>query len=144
MIDLKSRLNESGVRDLITLSIGSPEKLDQICHNFLQRSNWKIMGYECNGVVVGCIGVEVNSPRSGILRCISVAPSARERGIGRTMVEQIVKTIGVTQLIAETDREAVDFYSRCGFQVQSLGERYRGVERFRCVKDYASPGVFNP
>jgi ribosomal protein S18 acetylase RimI-like enzyme len=36
-------------------------------------------------------------------------------------------------LEAETDSEALAFYRRIGFRVESLGEKYPGVERFRCV-----------
>lgn len=37
------------------------------------------------------------------------------------------------RVIAETDDEAVDFYRNIGFEVHSLGEKYPGVERFRCI-----------
>lgn len=37
------------------------------------------------------------------------------------------------RVIAETDEEAVNFYRSIGFEVYSLGEKYPGVERFRCI-----------
>lgn len=43
------------------------------------------------------------------------------------------KVLALHHLDAETDADAVDFYRRCGFAVESLGERYPGVERFRCT-----------
>ena len=35
--------------------------------------------------------------------------------------------------IAETDRDAVDFYRSCGFTIESLGEKYPRIERFLCT-----------
>jgi hypothetical protein len=34
---------------------------------------------------------------------------------------------------AETDEEAADFYRNIGFTVESLGEKYPGIERFKCT-----------
>ena len=51
------------------------------------------------------------------------------------MLNEIAVVLGLIRLIAETDQEAVGFYRKCGFKVESLGELYPGVERFRCVKD---------
>jgi ribosomal protein S18 acetylase RimI-like enzyme len=34
---------------------------------------------------------------------------------------------------AETDEEAVEFYRNIGFSIQSLGEKYPGVDRFKCT-----------
>jgi hypothetical protein len=45
---------------------------------------------------------------------------------GNTTTEQI--RVG----LAETDADAVGFYRRCGLAVTSLGERFAGIERFRC------------
>ena len=138
MIDLKLRLNEPALLELVSLSIGNPtpERLEQICQRYRQHSRWKIMGYESDGRVIGCIGIEISEPTQGVVRCISVLPSERNKGIGRSMLNEIVELTGLTSLIAETDREAVDFYQKCGFQVESLGEIYPHVERFRCFKSF--------
>ncbi len=39
----------------------------------------------------------------------------------------------VVTLVAETDRDTLNFYQKNGFVVISLGEKYPGVERFKCV-----------
>lgn len=55
------------------------------------------------------------------------------RGIGRAMIAQTSARFGLSELAVETDTEAVEFYKRCRFEVQSLGEKYAGIERFYCV-----------
>ena len=42
-------------------------------------------------------------------------------------------TFELNELNAETHRDAVDFYKRLGFDIESLGEKYPGVERFWCT-----------
>ena len=42
----------------------------------------------------------------------------------------------IKHMEAETDIEAVDFYKKIGFQTVSLGEKYPGVERFKCTLEY--------
>ncbi|GAA0394735.1 hypothetical protein GCM10008933_26940 [Paenibacillus motobuensis] len=37
------------------------------------------------------------------------------------------------KIIAETDQDAIGFYSKIGFEIHSLGEKYPGVERFQCI-----------
>ncbi|HPH97803.1 MAG TPA: hypothetical protein PKW33_16525 [Anaerolineaceae bacterium] len=52
------------------------------------------------------------------------------------MLDELGARPGLAKLSAETDCEAVDFYRRCGFQMESLGEKYPGMERFRCTRRF--------
>ena len=68
-----------------------------------------------------------------MIRHIAVLPSRRGQGIGRDLIDAAVAGLDLHSVTAETDGEAVGFYRRCGFTVRSLGERYRGTERFACA-----------
>lgn len=76
-----------------------------------------------------------------ILTAIGVAVSHRGRGLGRRLLREVERTIDDDWIEAETDDDAVGFYRSCGFAVESLGEKYPGVERFRCrrANDAAPP-----
>jgi len=86
--------------------------------------------------LIGLLGSEVSNG-TGIIRHLAVKPHFRQMGYGRRMIEDWADWEGLQMIVAETDDEAVDFYRRCGFQVSSLGEKYPGVERFRCEKHLA-------
>ena len=58
----------------------------------------------------------------------------RGRGIGRRLLTEVLAAVGATELVAQTDTDAVGFYRACGFAVSSLGEMYPGVERFECTR----------
>lgn len=66
------------------------------------------------------------------IAALSVPPSLQRQGIGRAMIAHVQAGIHLP-LLAETDDDAVGFYEKCGFSITSLGEKYPGVIRYRCV-----------
>lgn len=50
------------------------------------------------------------------------------QGLGSKLIE----STKINKMIAETDKDAVNFYKKKGFKITSLGEKYPGVERFKC------------
>lgn len=134
MLDLKPRLHERKVRDLLAFSVGfpTPARLDSVCRCYSSEPNRRFLGYETDGALVGCIGIEIVENGQAIVHHISVLPSARGLGVGRAMLDHICAEFALQRLQAETDPGAVDFYRKCGFEVVSLGEKYPGVERFKC------------
>lgn len=80
-------------------------------------------------VAAACVEID---GMSGRLAAIAVAPDDRGRGWGRSLIAAMPTLVGIGDLTAETDAEAVGFYRALGFAVTSLGERYQGVERFAC------------
>lgn len=77
-----------------------------------------------------CI-IQPNDQSAEIL-ILSVAKEYQGRGVGRALVAHIQRQLKIP-LTAETDDEAVGFYRRCGFSVTSLGKKYPGVIRYRCI-----------
>ena len=79
----------------------------------------------------GLCVVQPNDQSAEIL-ILSVAKEYQGRGMGRALIAHIQNQLKIP-LAAETDDEAVGFYRRCGFCVTSLGEKYPGVIRYRCI-----------
>ncbi|MGG5785441.1 GNAT family N-acetyltransferase [Bacillus albus] len=79
-----------------------------------------------------CIGIEIIGTNKARICHIAVVPQYRHKGIALKMIKEVVRMHQLTYVEAETDKEAVEFYKKSGFQVQSLGEKYPGVERFQC------------
>ena len=135
MLDIKFRLADESVRALLSYPVGfpTPGKLEDVRRKYQSEPNWIIKGYELDGDLVGCVGAEMLEPGRVEVRHIAVLPGKRNQGIGRSMLRQLSDELGLGQLAAETDGDAVGFYEKCGFEVESLGELYPGVERFRCT-----------
>ncbi|WP_338131242.1 GNAT family N-acetyltransferase [Cohnella rhizosphaerae] len=85
------------------------------------------------GEIIGVIGYETDANRVATIRHIAVHPDERGKGYGRGMVLHLLTAADPERIEAETDEEGVNFYRSIGFTVQSLGEKYPGIERFRCA-----------
>lgn len=83
--------------------------------------------------VLGAIGIRRLSDEEVEILHIAVDEHSRRRSLGRRMLNEVLAKERVQTLVTETDRDAVGFYQKCGFAVESLGEKYPGVERFRCT-----------
>lgn len=73
----------------------------------------------------------INSEEITILD-IAVDKTQQRNGIGKKLINFVLDNYKRKILIAETDGDAVDFYRKCGFQVNSLGEKYPGIIRYDC------------
>ena len=138
--DFSSRLDGTAVRDLLLLLVGwhedeyvNQQRVDQALDAYRDDRRLAIVGIEGDDHLFGLLGVEQLTAHRAVIRHIVVHPSTRGRGIGRRMLVQAIARFELSALMAETDADAVGFYKRCGCMVQSLGEKYPGVERFSCM-----------
>ena len=135
VIDLVRRLEEPPIRALLALSVGfpTPAKIEAVCQLYRASVADHLLGCERDGVVIGCIGIELIGLTEAVIHHLSVEAAQRRVGIGRWLLEQVRVRWRLTGLRAETDQEAVDFYRKCGFRVERLEEQYPGIQRFRCT-----------
>ncbi|WP_430789617.1 GNAT family N-acetyltransferase [Virgibacillus flavescens] len=111
----------------------SENKLAKQYELYNQSQNRKLYGFKQNNSAIGCIGIEFPSPNQCEIKHIVVSPDFRGYGLGRKMIQFVIDQNYLTGITAETDKDAVGFYQKCGFQVTSLGEKYPGVERYCCT-----------
>jgi ribosomal protein S18 acetylase RimI-like enzyme len=134
LINVKSRVQESQIQDLLSYSVfPDPDRLEQTITQYESDSNMWLFGYESEDVMVGIIGFRLSDNQEMTLTHLAVEPESRGVGFGRGMILEIIEEMNPTRIVAETDEEAVEFYRRNGFVINSLGEKYPGVERFRCT-----------
>lgn len=140
LLDLSTRLHTPEFRELLLLLVGwrpddelNQAAVDEAIDGYSKGGQTAILGIERDNSLVGIIGLEFNTPNTAVIHHIVVHPQWRRLGIGHAMIEAARQNFRLKELVAETDKDAVDFYRRCGFAVQSLGEKYPGTERFRCV-----------
>ncbi|MGG3269256.1 GNAT family N-acetyltransferase [Priestia aryabhattai] len=108
------------------------EKVDGEYKKYTCLPSRKLYSMEVNGETISCIGVEFLNSYTAVIKHIAVLPKERGKGIGSCMISFLCKNHDIHSIFAETDKEAVSFYSKFGFQITSLGEKYLGVERFLC------------
>ncbi|MFD0698828.1 GNAT family N-acetyltransferase [Paenibacillus sp. GCM10027628] len=134
LVEVKSRLEETKIQELLGYSVfPDPERLDSTIELYMNDSELQLFGYESEGVMVGIIGFRLNEAREMIITHLAVEPESRGVGFGRGIILEIIEEVKLVRIITETDEEAVEFYRNIGFVINSLGEQYPGVERFRCT-----------
>lgn len=139
LVALGEHTGKPAIRKLVAVSHGTTESASRVLEHY-RSGAWTLLGYELDGAVVACIGFEGDGDRI-VIRSLSVDAGHRRRGLARNLIVEIAARFPQAALVAETDADAVEFYKGCGFTVQSLGEKYPGVERFRCARAAAGAGT---
>lgn len=122
---------------LYAVGAATDEKLSSIVEQVYSQGNARLyVLIDNDGSPLGIIGFKVEGASAKILH-IAVDEHRRNCGIGRRMINELLKLENPTELTTETDHDAVDFYRRCGFEIQSLGESYPGTERFHCCMSFS-------
>jgi len=133
IIDLRGRQDEPAVLNVLVLSHGSEEALDEVRSHYAS-GEWEFIGLQVEGQVVGCAGAERLDGETIGMRSIAVDPSTRHRGLGRALIDALAERLGARRVVAETDDDAVGFYRSCGFAIESARPKF-GRARYWCVLD---------
>ncbi|GGH27813.1 GNAT family N-acetyltransferase [Paenibacillus segetis] len=135
MIDLNTYPNRDEVRHLLaTCMWPDEERVRRELERYRTDSSKNLLGKLENNELVGLIGVQRSEEEiEVILLHIAVNEAYWGKGIGKEMIHEYIAANEIKRMEAETDQDAVDFYRQIGFEICSLGEKYPGRERFRCI-----------
>ncbi|MFC5465001.1 GNAT family N-acetyltransferase [Lederbergia graminis] len=129
MKEVNSKTIHPAIQKLLSFAT-SEFKVNQEYERYLKSLNRKLYSFEVEGVLVGCIGIEIINVNECEIKHIAVSSDQRGKGIGSKMINYVNDKYPL--ISAETDNDAVGFYRNYGFKITSLGEKYPGVERFLC------------
>jgi N-acetylglutamate synthase-like GNAT family acetyltransferase len=132
MKEIKSPSIDSTIRELLSFAT-SEKNVEREYQLYIQSPLRELYRHEVEDVVVGCIGIEFLGSNHCEIKHIAVSPNHRYKGIGSTMIHFIKNKHSLSFIFAETDKDAIYFYKNFGFTITSLGEKYSGVERFKCI-----------
>jgi ribosomal protein S18 acetylase RimI-like enzyme len=108
------------------------ERIIQQCNFYQTDEDRSLHGIYQKDMLVGIIGLIHNLDEIEI-KHIAIQTEHRHKGHGQELIRAISNLYPEVKLVAETDNDAVNFYKKIGFMIISLGEKYPGVERFKCV-----------
>lgn len=123
--------NDEDVRSLLSAATSSSRVADLV--TTAAAHGVCLLAFSEDALLGSVCVLPSDQPGAWVLRAIAVDADQRLGGIGRRLVQEAIARSGAQIVTAETDSDAVDFYSRLGFSVTSLGEKYPGVERFVCT-----------
>ena len=110
------------------------EKFNKKIDQFLNDNSIKIFACFNQVEIEGVIVVSFVEQSKIEIIGIAVDLSARGKGIGSYMINQIVTYYGLISVYAETDNDAVGFYLKNNFSVTEFYETYgdEKVLRYKC------------
>ncbi len=110
------------------------EKFNNKISEFLNDNSVKFFAcLEQNRVVSVMVISFIDTKKIEIIG-IAVDTSARGKGVGSYMINQVVNNYGLLSVYAETDNNAVGFYRNNGFSIAEFSETYgtETVVRYKC------------
>lgn len=120
-------IDEAGLSELLHCAASDPASAIQRYRN---DSATALLGAHLDGDLVGVLGYAVSDAAVTVLH-IATAADRRRTGVGVALLGALRRAVpSGLPIVAETDRDGVEFYAAIGFAVTSLGEKYPGVERF--------------
>ena len=110
------------------------EKFNNKVDLFLNDNSVKIFVCFEQDKIVGIMVVSFKEQKKIEIIGIAVDVSARGKGIGSYMINQVINNYGLLFVYAETDNDAVWFYQKNGFNIVEFSETYDGetVVRYKC------------
>ena len=110
------------------------EKFNKKIDQFLNDNSIKIFACFNRGEIEGIIVVSFVEQDKIEIIGIAVKLSARGKGIGSYMINQVINNYGLLSVYAETDNDAVVFYQKNNFSITEFSEIYDGetVIRYKC------------
>ncbi|WMT39117.1 GNAT family N-acetyltransferase [Paenibacillus sp. D2_2] len=109
------------------------ERISRELDKYLTDDSRGLYGEIIHNQLAGLIGIVPYSDDVVELKHIAIKPQYRWHRLGANLIHEYMQSYHPAKMIAETDQDAVGFYSKVGFEIHSLGEQYPGVERFQCI-----------
>ena len=110
------------------------EKFNNKVDLFLNDNSVKIFACFEQDKILGVMVVSFIEQKKIEIIGIAVDVSARGKGIGSYMINQVLNNYGLLSVYAETDNDAVGFYRNNNFSVVQFSETYgdETVVRYKC------------
>jgi len=124
-------LDDASLPSVIHGAIGnpSPEKVLEVIESY-KNSDHAIIGAFIGNILVGVLGF-CKASEVITIRHISVSLHYQRQGIGTLLLEEVKKQYASCKIVAETDAESVDFYTKSGFTCHGFNGPY-GNLRHKC------------
>jgi GNAT superfamily N-acetyltransferase len=131
-ITIKSvSLNDARLTSVIYGAIGnpSPEKVLEVIESY-KNPDHSITGAFIGDILFGILGL-CKTSKIVTMRHISVHLKYQRQGIGTLLLEEVKKQYKECKIMAETDTESVNFYTKSGFLCHEFKGLY-GNLRYKC------------
>lgn len=106
------------------------ERLLKLLKAYNQNDNIYMFGSFIENNIVAIIVIQKVCDNTFEIIDISVDAKNRNKRIASKLIDFVVKKFNVKTLFAETDDDAVGFYKKCGFEIEST--KRKSYLRYKC------------
>ena len=102
--------------------------------DYLLDSSVKVFVSENRGRKTGMMVLKLSEAAAEIIG-IAVSDNARRKGIGKQLIQRVMKSENLKSVKAQTDDDSIGFYRKCGFSEERIVIEYSdgSVVRYNCV-----------
>ena len=102
--------------------------------DYLLDSSVKVFVSENRGRKTGMMVLKLSEAAAKIIG-IAVSDNARRKGIGKRLIQRVMKSENLESVKAQTDDDSIGFYRKCGFSEERIVIEYSdgSVVRYNCV-----------
>jgi ribosomal protein S18 acetylase RimI-like enzyme len=128
--------NPTAVKELLGMAVGRPDPdyLQRLLDGFYQKENHAFFVTLDNDKIIGIIGIDYSKAPYWWITHIAVHPDYRKRGIGESLINQVIEALSLTSAGLETDQDAIYFYRSIGFTATEVYSQWPGTHRYRCTR----------
>jgi GNAT superfamily N-acetyltransferase len=125
-----TNVENPSIGSIISSSIGSPtpEKIAGVLKSY-EQPNQFLIGAFASENLIGIIGFELKDGQATI-KHISVVEQCRKQGVGKSLINRLIKDYTPSKISLETDDESIAFYTKLGFDCTIFSGEFGG--RYRC------------
>lgn len=133
--NVKDKITEMVILELLAPSVYNPteERLLNRARKYQEDNNTHIYAYSENNQYKGIVVFEIFDSFVTILD-IAVKPKHQSQGIGTKLIDFIFNQFKIDSITAETDDDAVGFYTKRGFTVVDTKTQFN-TRRYVCIKE---------
>lgn len=134
IMNVKMKLHEKPLSHLLSLSQYQPsdERMVDLVREYQQDTSIQAYACKSSGMFIGLIVIKETAEHECEILSIATLEGHRNKGVGKHLVRFLSQIKAFSPIIAETDKEAVGFYAKCGFKIVCLGEKYPEATRYSC------------
>ena len=102
--------------------------------DYLLDPSVKVFASENRGRKTGMMVLMLSEDAAEIIG-IAVSDNARRKGIGKQLIQRVIKSENLESVKAQTDDDSIDFYRKCGFSEERIVVEYPdgSAVRYNCV-----------
>lgn len=134
IINIKNIFNNVNILKVFADCMYMPtqERLVNCSKEYMAKESIHIYGFYDDAQITGVIAIEQLQDGAAEVKGIAVNSEYRKRGIGKRLIQYSCETLSITELIAETDDDAVEFYKSCGFITEKFLKNGKYI-RYNCI-----------